>query len=106
LVEAIDHLRRGLAMLLALPERVRYADEELALLLALGPALMSAKEVVKQPVEEIYDRALQLARGSGEAFQLMDGTNERWYEAELHRLRGLLLAARSPGRLAKAESCF
>ena len=37
-IEAIDHLRRGLALLETLPDRTTHADEELGLLLALGPA--------------------------------------------------------------------
>ena len=39
-----------------------------------------------------------------EAFQVMESTSELWYEAELHRLQGLL--ARAPARLAEAEGCF
>jgi predicted ATPase len=39
-----------------------------------------------------------------EAFEAMESTGQRWYEAELHRLRGLL--ASSADRTADAEACF
>jgi predicted ATPase len=35
----------------------------------------------------------------------MDGSGERWYEAELHRLQGLLAASSAAGT-AEAEACF
>ena len=41
-----------------------------------------------------------------EAYQLMERVNERWYEAELHRLQGLLLSTNSPLRLDDAEASF
>jgi predicted ATPase len=41
-----------------------------------------------------------------EGLALVEETNERWYEAELHRLRGeLLLGVSEPDR-AGAETCF
>jgi predicted ATPase len=42
----------------------------------------------------------------GDAFQLMESTGDRWYEAELHRFKGLLLLASSGDRQAEAEACF
>jgi len=41
-----------------------------------------------------------------EALTLMDTTGERWYEAELHRLKGELLLAQSPDNHTEAETCF
>src|SRR5262249_27344954 len=41
-----------------------------------------------------------------EALTLVDATGERWYEAELHRLRGALLLQQSLDHQAEAESCF
>jgi predicted ATPase len=37
---------------------------------------------------------------------LVDTTGERWWEAELHRLKGVLLLALSPADHAEAEICF
>src|SRR5262249_35530030 len=41
-----------------------------------------------------------------EALELVDTTGERWYEAELHRLRGALLLQQSLDHQAEAETCF
>jgi predicted ATPase len=41
-----------------------------------------------------------------EALQVMDGNGERWYEAELLRLQGEILARSSSSRTAEPGSCF
>src|SRR5262245_29423280 len=41
-----------------------------------------------------------------EALTLADSTGERWYEAELHRLKGILLLQQSSDNHAEAENCF
>jgi len=41
-----------------------------------------------------------------EALTLADKTGERWYEAELHRLKGALLLQQSLDNQLEAESCF
>jgi class 3 adenylate cyclase/predicted ATPase len=41
-----------------------------------------------------------------EALVLVDTTGERWYEPELHRLKGELLLQQSSDNQAEAESCF
>jgi predicted ATPase len=41
-----------------------------------------------------------------EALAVADHHAERWYEAELYRLKGELLLARSPHQHTDAESCF
>jgi TOMM system kinase/cyclase fusion protein len=41
-----------------------------------------------------------------EALTLVETTEERWWEAELHRLKGELLLALSPDNAAEAEICF
>jgi class 3 adenylate cyclase len=69
-IEAIDHLRRGLAMLETLPGRAAHADEELTILLALGPALMSTRTTTAPEVQQVYDRALHLARDLGKVEEL------------------------------------
>ena len=69
-IEAIDHLRRGIAMLEALPGRAAHADEELTLLLALGPAMMSTRTTAAPEIQQVYDRALRLARDLGKVAEL------------------------------------
>ena len=41
-----------------------------------------------------------------EALALVDTTGARWYEAEIHRLKGALLLQRSSDNQAEAEHCF
>jgi predicted ATPase len=41
-----------------------------------------------------------------EALPQVDTTGERWYEPELHRLKGALLLQQSSDNQAEAESCF
>lgn len=41
-----------------------------------------------------------------EALALVDTTDERWYEAELHRLKGELLLSVSSDNHTEAETCF
>jgi predicted ATPase len=41
-----------------------------------------------------------------EAFAFADESGERWWEADLHRLKGELLLARSTENRAEAEACF
>ena len=52
-------------------------------------------------------------KNSGEALKLLDEAlarterlEERWFEADLHRLRGEALLACSPERLSEAEACY
>ena len=41
-----------------------------------------------------------------EAMAMVDNTGERWYEAELHRLKGQLLLQHSADNATEAETCF
>ena len=40
------------------------------------------------------------------ALEMADRTGERWFEAELHRLRGEWLINHRSGEQAEAEACF
>jgi predicted ATPase len=58
---------------------------------------------------EAYGSTGQVEAGRGvlaEALTLVDTTEERWWEAELHRLKGELLLALSTDNAAQAETCF
>jgi predicted ATPase len=41
-----------------------------------------------------------------EALTLVDTTGERWYEPELHRLKGQLLLQQSSDNSTEVENCF
>src|SRR5262249_22593706 len=41
-----------------------------------------------------------------EAMTFAETTGERWYEAEIHRLKGALLLQQSSDHQAEAENCF
>jgi predicted ATPase len=62
-------------------------------------------------IAEAYGPAGQAAEGLAvltEALALVEKTDERWYEAELYRLKGelLLAPARTRSRVEEAEECF
>jgi rhodanese-related sulfurtransferase len=59
-LEAISHLRRGLALLKTLPDSPEHARRELALLIALGVPLRATKGFGAPEVGEAYSRALEL----------------------------------------------
>lgn len=61
-------------------------------------SLIEAYNKIKQPEEGLTALA--------EAQALVEKTGERYYEAELQRLKGELLLAQSPDDPAEAEACF
>jgi class 3 adenylate cyclase len=69
-VEAISHLRRGLELLEAASTRSSMAEEELRILIALGPPLNTTMSAAAPEIRRIYERAQQLARDMGKISQL------------------------------------
>jgi class 3 adenylate cyclase/predicted ATPase len=69
-VEAINHLRRGLKLLKALPTRPSQVEEELRILLALGPVLSTIMTNSAPEIRHVYERAQQLARDVGKISEL------------------------------------
>ena len=58
---------------------------------------------------EVYGRMGQVDKGLvvlAEALTLVDTTGERWYEAELYRLKGALWLSQSADKSAEAETYF
>ena len=58
---------------------------------------------------EAYGQAGQPEAGLpclAEAVTLVEATEERWWEAEVSRLQGVLLLQRSPADVDQAEACF
>jgi len=88
--EGIEQIHQGLIAL-------RATEAELArpYFLAL---LAEAHEIQGEPEEGLVLLT--------DALTLIDTTGERWYEAELHRLKGELLLQRSSDHQAEAENCF
>ena len=69
-VEAIAHLSKALEILATLPETAERTQDELAVLLAIGPSLIAVKGYAAHEVEQIYSRARTLCRQMGETAQL------------------------------------
>jgi len=115
-IEAIEHLRRGLALLEALPEGAAHDEGELRLLIALGPALMSTMTTTAPEIQEVYGRARQLARDAGKAAELFATVWGSWLvaiirgnrEGALSCTAELFSIARDqndPGYLLQAHHC-
>jgi hypothetical protein len=64
--EAVAHLRRGIAVVGGLPETEERNRQELALQLALGPALLSSRGFGDPEASACYQRAAELARRLGD----------------------------------------
>ncbi len=92
--EAGDYLRRGLALLTALPETPARVQQELDLQLALGPALIATKDSAAPEVEQTYARARTLCAQVGETPQLFQALRGLW---SFYFNRGALPMARELG---------
>ena len=68
--EAMDHLTRGLALLQTLPESPERARHELALQMALAPALLARHGATAPVVEQAYVRLWDLCQHVGGPAQL------------------------------------
>jgi predicted ATPase len=69
--EAIGHLNKGLGLLPGLPDDSERIQQELSLLLTLGPALTATKGYAAPEVEQTYSRARELCEQMGETPQLL-----------------------------------
>lgn len=79
--EAITHFRNALQLLEALPEKAAYADQELQLLLALGPALMTTRSSVAPEIGHVYARARELASAGQQITDLFPTVWGAWLVA-------------------------
>jgi class 3 adenylate cyclase len=70
-VEAISHLTKGLELLKTLPDTPERAQQELALQLGLGAALIAVKGFAASEVEKTYTRARELCQQLGETPRLV-----------------------------------
>jgi predicted ATPase len=77
-LEAIGHLRQGVALLPALPDTPTRTQQELELQMALGPALMATQGFAAPDVAQTYDRARDLCRRVGDTPQLFPVLHGLW----------------------------
>jgi len=76
--EAIRFFNRALELLLAQPETAGRARRELAMLIGLGPPLMTARGFGASEVAYTYDRAQELAAQTGQSDMLFHATWGQW----------------------------
>src|SRR5215813_4968260 len=69
-VEAIAHLRQGIALLTTLPDTPARVQSELTLQTTLGPALMATKGFAAPEVAATYTRARELCQQVGDTAEL------------------------------------
>jgi len=69
-LEAIDHLTKGLEVLMTLPDTLERARKELDVQTTLGPVLMAVKGFSSLDTERAYARARELCQQVGETPQL------------------------------------
>jgi DNA-binding winged helix-turn-helix (wHTH) protein/predicted ATPase len=92
--EAIQYLRRALELLKAMPATPQLPQQELAIQLALGPALMVTRGFATPEVEHTYARARQLCEQLDDTPRLFPVLFGLWRSAHV---RGQLPAARALG---------
>jgi predicted ATPase len=92
--EAIEYLRRALALLQTLPDTPPRHRQELALQLALGPALMVTRGFAAPEAADTYARARQLCQQLGDKQQLFAVLFGLWRSSHV---RGQLPTARALG---------
>jgi predicted ATPase len=69
-VEAMNHLTKGLEVLMTLPDTLERAQQELDLQITFGPVLMAVKGQSSPDTERAYARARELCHQMGETPQL------------------------------------
>jgi class 3 adenylate cyclase/predicted ATPase len=77
-VEAIAHLRQGLALLQTFPEIPERRQQEVAMLIALGAALIATKGQAAPEVGETYSHAQQLCERLEDSYQLFPVLRGLW----------------------------
>jgi class 3 adenylate cyclase/predicted ATPase len=68
--EAINHLTKGIEVLMTLPDTLERARQELEMQITLGPVLMAVKGQSSHDTERAYARARELCQKVGETPQL------------------------------------
>jgi class 3 adenylate cyclase/predicted ATPase len=76
--EAINHLNRGIEVLMTVPDTVERARQELEMQITLGPVLMAVKGQSSPDTERTYVRARELCQQVGETPQLFPVLHGLW----------------------------
>jgi class 3 adenylate cyclase/predicted ATPase len=79
--EAIAYFRKALELLERLADRTTTAEQELQLLIALGPALMTTRSSAAPEIGRLYARARELARNSPRAADIFPTVWGAWLAA-------------------------
>jgi class 3 adenylate cyclase/tetratricopeptide (TPR) repeat protein len=79
--EAVAHFRRAKQLFETLPNRATFAEQELQLLIALGPALMTTRSSAAPEISSVYKRAGELARLTGRMADLFPTVWGAWLVA-------------------------
>jgi class 3 adenylate cyclase/predicted ATPase len=77
-VEAISHLRQGLALLQTLPETLERHQQKVAIYIALGASLLATKGYAAPEVGETYTYARQLCQSLEDPYQLFPVLHGLW----------------------------
>jgi class 3 adenylate cyclase/predicted ATPase len=93
-VEAINHLTKGLEVLMTLPDTLERARQELDLQTTLGPVLMAVQGFSSLDTERAYARARELCQQVGETSQLFPVLYGLW---SIYRNRAELQTTRELG---------
>jgi TOMM system kinase/cyclase fusion protein len=93
-VEAIAHLRQGLALLQTLSETPERTQHEVDMLIALGASLLATKGYAGSEVGETYTYARQLCQSLDNPHQLFPVLRGLW---QCYNVRGEYLTARELG---------
>ena len=100
-VEAVRHFTKGLELLATLPESPERTQQELAMQMTLGPALMATKGYAAPEVQQAYARARALCRHVGdpsELFPVLMGLCRFYYAG------GVMQTARELGEQLLAQA--
>jgi len=102
--EAVAHFSKGLELVSSLPKGSDRDQQEMDLLLLLGPALIASKGYTSTDVEPTYRRALKLCQKMGDVdkeFSIVQGLSVGCYiRSELEKSRQL---AEQMAKLAKPQ---
>jgi class 3 adenylate cyclase/tetratricopeptide (TPR) repeat protein len=87
--EAVAHFEAAIAQAHQLPSGEDRNRRELAILLKLGPAILIFRGVQSPEVEQVYQRACDIAETSGDEHQLFKTLWGLWFCANMSRRTGL-----------------
>jgi class 3 adenylate cyclase/predicted ATPase len=79
--EAVAHFRNAIELLETLPDRAARAEQELQLLIALGPALMTTRSSAAPEIGHVYARARELAHNAQRVADLFPTVWGAWLVA-------------------------